>query len=79
MRERSRKCGPETVPEALREFRASASGLVVNVALIGGVVAFGWSIVEIALIYLIEIPTVTTTNPRDFDATATGCHSGPED
>ena len=39
----------------LRESREFASGLILNLALIIGVVVFRWSLAEIAVIYLIEI------------------------
>jgi len=45
----------ETVPRALRESRDFVYGLILNFALIGGVIAFGWSLIEITFIYLIEI------------------------
>ncbi|MFD1569463.1 DUF6498-containing protein [Halorubrum laminariae] len=58
MRESSREWILETVPGVLRESRDFVSGLVVNLALIVGVIVFGWSLVEIALIYLIEIAII---------------------
>lgn len=49
----------KTVPRVLRESRDFASGCVLNLGLIVGVVVFEWSLVEIALIYLIEIAIIT--------------------
>ena len=47
-----------TIPGALRESRDFVSGCVLNLALIVGVVAFGWSLIEIVLIYLSEIAII---------------------
>jgi len=58
MRESSPEWIPETVPEALGESREFVFGLVLNVALVVGVIVFGWSLVEIALIYLVEIAII---------------------
>lgn len=58
MRESSREWILETVPGVLRESRDFVSGLVLNLALIVGVIVFRWSLVEIALIYLIEIAII---------------------
>jgi len=55
MTERGWERVTETVPRALRESRDLVYGLVLNLALITGVIAFGWSLIEITLIYLIEI------------------------
>jgi hypothetical protein len=47
------------VPEALRDpSREFVTGALLNLALIAGVVAFGWNLVEIAVIYLIEIVVI---------------------
>ncbi|WP_281195058.1 hypothetical protein [Halorubrum sp. F4] len=58
MRERGREWLLETLPGVLRESRDFVSGLVLNLALIVGVIVFEWSLVEIALIYLIEIAII---------------------
>ena len=58
MRESSREWVLETAPEVLRESRGFVSGLVLNFALIVGVIVFGWSLVEIAFIYLVEIAII---------------------
>ena len=58
MRESSWKWVVETVPGVLRESRDFVSGIVLNLALIIGVVVFRWSLVEIAVIYLIEIAII---------------------
>jgi hypothetical protein len=55
MRESSRKRFVEMASRVLRESREFVSGIVLNLALITGVVTFRWSLVEIAVIYLIEI------------------------
>lgn len=55
MTERGCERVTETVPRALRESRDFVYGLVLNLALITGVIAFEWSLIEITLIYLIEI------------------------
>lgn len=47
-----------TVPRVLRESRDFASGCVLNLGLILGVVVFDWSLVEIAIIYLFEIASI---------------------
>jgi hypothetical protein len=47
------------VPETLRESREFVSGIVLNLGLIIGVVVFRWRLVEIALIYLIEVAVIT--------------------
>lgn len=49
----------KTVPRVLRESRDFVSGCILNLALILGVVAFEWSLVEIAFIYLIEIAIIS--------------------
>ena len=48
----------KTVPRVLRESRDFASGCILNLGLITGVVVFEWSLVEIAFIYLIEIAII---------------------
>ena len=48
----------KTVPRVLRESRDFASGCILNLGLITGVVVFEWSLVEIAFIYLIEISII---------------------
>ncbi|WP_254763391.1 hypothetical protein [Natrinema marinum] len=48
----------KTVPRVLRESRDFASGCVLNLGLITGVVVFEWSLVEIAIIYLLEIAII---------------------
>jgi hypothetical protein len=48
----------ERVPEALGESRDFVSGIVLNLGLIIGVVVFRWSLLEIALIYLIEVAII---------------------
>jgi hypothetical protein len=58
MRERNWKWIVETVSRVLRESREFLSGIVLNLALIIGVVVFRWSLVEIAVIYLIEIAII---------------------
>lgn len=59
MRKSSLRWVTETVPEALREpSREFVTGAVLNLALIAGVVVFGWNLAEIAVIYLIEITVI---------------------
>jgi len=58
MRRHSPKWVVERVPEVLRESREFVSGIVLNLGLIIGVVVFQWSLVEIALIYLIEVAII---------------------
>lgn len=49
----------ETAPEALRGIsREFVTGAVLNLALIAGVIAFGWNLTEIAVIYLVEIAVI---------------------
>ena len=43
---------------ALRDSRGFVSGLIVNTALILGVIVFEWSLLEIAVIYLIEVVVI---------------------
>ena len=49
----------KTVPGVLRESRDFVSGCILNLGLISGVVVFEWSLVEIALIYFIEISIIS--------------------
>lgn len=49
----------KSVLGVLRESRDFAFGCVLNLALILGVVAFEWSLVEIAFIYLVEIAIIS--------------------
>lgn len=58
MRGSGREWIPEAIPRVLEESRAFVSGLILNFALVAGVVAFGWGLTEIALIYLIETAIV---------------------
>jgi hypothetical protein len=58
MREYTWKWVVETGPSVLKESREFVSGLILNLALITGVVVFRWSLVEIAVIYLIEIAII---------------------
>ncbi|SDY14870.1 DUF6498-containing protein [Halobellus clavatus] len=58
MRRHSPKWVVERVPGVLRESRDFVSGIVLNLGLIIGVVVFRWSLVEIALIYLIEVAII---------------------
>lgn len=58
MQESSRGWITEAIPRLLGEFRAFVSGLTLNFALVAGVVALGWGLTEIALIYLIEITII---------------------
>jgi hypothetical protein len=44
--------------EALRDSRGFVFGLILNTALILGVIVFEWSLVEIAVIYLIEVVVI---------------------
>lgn len=55
MREHSWKSATETVLGVLTESREFVSGLILNFALIVGVIVFEWSLVEIAIIYLVEV------------------------
>jgi|APHM01.1.fsa_nt_gi hypothetical protein len=49
----------ETAPEALRGLsREFVTEAVLNLALIAGVIAFGWNLTEIAVIYLVEIAVI---------------------
>ncbi|AEH38916.1 hypothetical protein [Halopiger xanaduensis] len=50
--------GSKTIPEMLRESRDFVFACILNSALILGVVVFEWSLVEIAVIYLIEIAII---------------------
>jgi hypothetical protein len=59
MREHGPEWVVERVPEVLGESRDFVSGIVLNLGLIIGVVVFRWSLVEIALIYLIEVAIIT--------------------
>jgi len=59
MRRHGPKWVVERIPEVLRESRDFVSGIVLNLGLIIGVVVFRWSLVEIALIYLIEVAIIT--------------------
>ena len=58
MRKSSRTEVIETVPAVLRESRSFVFGCVLNLALITGVVALEWSLVEIAFIYFVEIAII---------------------
>jgi len=48
----------KTILGMLKESRDFVSGCILNLALILGVVVFGWNLVEIAVIYLIEIAII---------------------
>ncbi|WP_152418151.1 DUF6498-containing protein [Natrinema limicola] len=48
----------KTIPGMLKEFGDFVSACILNLALILGVVVFEWSLVEIAVIYLIEIAII---------------------
>jgi hypothetical protein len=50
--------GSKTIPGMLRESRDFVSGCILNSALILGVVVFEWSLLEIAVIYLIELAII---------------------
>jgi hypothetical protein len=50
--------GNRTIPGLLRESRDFVFGCLLNSALILGVVVFEWSLLEIAVIYLIEIAII---------------------
>ncbi|MGQ3331274.1 hypothetical protein [Halorubrum sp. FL23] len=50
--------GSKTIPGMLRESHDLVFACILNSALILGVVVFEWSLVEIAVIYLIEIAII---------------------
>ncbi len=58
MRGDGRNRAAEAVLGALRESREFVSGLVLNLALVVGVVVFGWNLAEIAVVYLVEVAVV---------------------
>jgi hypothetical protein len=58
MREYSWKSATETILGVLTESRGFVSGLVLNFALIVGVIVFEWGLVEIAVTYFIEIAVI---------------------
>ena len=58
MREHGWTSATETVLGVLTESREFVSGLILNFALILGVMVFEWSLVEIAVIYLIEVAII---------------------
>ncbi|ELZ45474.1 hypothetical protein C463_06362, partial [Halorubrum californiense DSM 19288] len=58
MREHSWKSATDTVLGVLTESREFVSGLILNFALIIGVMMFEWSLVEIVVIYIIEVAII---------------------
>lgn len=58
MREHSWKSATETVLGVLTESREFVSGLILNFALILGVIVFEWSLVEIGVIYFVEVAII---------------------
>ncbi|OAQ51347.1 hypothetical protein HTG_17575 [Natrinema mahii] len=58
MEKSSQTEGSKTIPGMLRESRDFVVGCILNSALIFGVIVFEWSLVEIAVIYLIEIAVI---------------------
>jgi hypothetical protein len=60
MREHSWKSATDTVLGVLTESREFVSGLILNFALITGVIVFEWSLVEIVVIYIIEVAIISS-------------------
>lgn len=60
MREHSWKSATDTVLRVLTESREFVSGLILNFALIIGVMMFEWSLVEIVVIYIIEVAIISS-------------------
>jgi len=58
MREHSWKSATETVLGVFTESREFVSSLILNFALVLGVIVFEWSLVEIAVIYFAEVAIV---------------------
>jgi len=58
MEKSSQTGGSKTIPGVLRESRDFVFACILNAALILGVVVFEWSLIEIAVIYLIEIAII---------------------
>jgi hypothetical protein len=60
MKEYSWKSATDTVLRVLTESREFVSGLILNFALIIGVIVFEWSLVEIVVIYIIEVAIISS-------------------
>jgi hypothetical protein len=60
MREHSWESATDTVLGVLTESREFVSGLILNFALITGVIVFEWSLVEIVVIYIIEVAIISS-------------------
>ena len=58
MRGYSWRSATDTILGVLTESREFVSGLILNFALIIGVIVFEWSLVEIAVIYIIEVAII---------------------
>lgn len=60
MKEYNWKSATDTVLRVLTESREFVSGLILNFALIIGVIVFEWSLVEIVVIYIIEVAIISS-------------------